>query len=141
MKKISVIYWSGTGNTEQMAKAVAEGAKSNETEVSLITVGKAGIEDVSGSYSIAFGCPSMGAEELDSDEMEPFIAAVEKETIKGKNIILFGSYDWGDGQWMREWKERMKTAGAVVIKTLIVQNTPDEDAILKCKELGRDLSV
>jgi flavorubredoxin len=83
----------------------------------------------------------MGAEELDSDEMEPFIAAVEKETIKGKNIILFGSYDWGDGQWMREWEDRMKTAGAVVIKNLIVQNTPDEDDILKCKELGRELSV
>ena len=139
MNKISVIYWSGTGNTELMAKAVAEGAKSDETEVLLITAGKARIEDVSESYSVAFGCPSMGAEELDSDEMEPFIAAVEKETIKGKNIVLFGSYDWGDGQWMREWESRMKTAGAVVIKTLIVQNTPDEDAIFKCKELGRFL--
>jgi len=99
MKKITIIYWSGTGNTQKIAVSVAEGAKLESTEVNLFSVNKAKIEDVLNSDAIALGCPSMGNEELEEFEMEPFVKGIEKENLKGKSIALFGSYDWGDGQY------------------------------------------
>ncbi len=140
MEKIAIVYWSGTGNTEKMAAAVAEGAKAAETEVSLTEVGKAAKAEVLGADAIALGCPAMGAEVLEEDEMEPFVQALES-AISGKRLALFGSYDWGDGQWMRDWEERMKGCGAILADSgLIVHNTPDEDGLSQCRELGRKLA-
>ncbi len=132
--KTAVIYWSGTGNTEEMAKAVAEGAGAELFNVS----------DFKGSVSdydrLAFGCPSMGAEELEESEFEPFFAGIES-SLSGKTIALFGSYGWGDGEWMRNWVERAGNAGATICggEGLIVNETPSADDLAKCKALGEKL--
>ena len=134
--KAAVIYWSGTGNTEQMAQAIADAAGAELFAVS----------DFSGSIAdydrIAFGCSAMGDEVLEEDEFEPFFASIEGD-LSGKTIALFGSYGWGDGQWMRDWEERMKAAGAEVAcgEGVITQETPDDDALAKCKELGKTLAA
>ena len=132
--KTAVIYWSGTGNTEAMAKAVAEGAG-----VSAVTVSEFS-GDVSEYDALALGCPAMGAEELEDTEFEPFFSSIEGK-ISGKRLALFGSYDWGDGEWMRLWADRVKAAGAEIVdgEGLIANNTPDDDALAKCKALGEKL--
>ncbi|MDO4766136.1 MAG: flavodoxin [Eubacteriales bacterium] len=136
---IPVIYWSGTGNTETMANAVAEGIQENGNEAKVLAVGAASVADVEAAEAIAFGCPSMGDEVLEEDEMEPFIESIAN-VVKGKRVVLFGSYDWGDGQWMRDWQERMQGYGAEVVKDGLIANLePDADAIAACKELGKAL--
>ena len=133
--KTAVIYWSGTGNTEAMAKAVAEGAGAELFSVS----------DFAGSVeeydAIAFGCPAMGAEVLEEDEFEPFFTAIESK-LSGKKIALFGSYGWGDGEWMRNWEERVQGGGAVLIggEGLIANEMPSDDDLEKCKALGKSLA-
>ena len=133
--KTVVIYWSGTGNTKAMAEAVAEGAGAELFEVSSFG------EDIAGYDAIAFGCPSMGAEELEETEFAPFFDSVEGK-LSGKTILLFGSYGWGDGEWMRNWEERCKAAGATLIddKGYIVNEAPADDQLVICKELGKALS-
>ena len=132
--KTAVIYWSGTGNTEAMAKAVAEGAG-----VSAVTVSEFS-GDVSEYDALALGCPAMGAEELEDTEFEPFFSSIEGK-ISGKKLALFGSYDWGDGEWMRLQADRVKAAGAEIVdgEGLIANNTPDDDALAKCKALGEKI--
>ena len=132
--KTAVIYWSGTGNTEAMANAVAEGAGVEAIRVSAFD------GDVAEYDALALGCPAMGAEELEESEFEPFFAGIESK-ISGKKIAIFGSYDWGDGEWMRLWADRVKAAGAEVVggEGLIANNTPDDDALAKCKELGAQI--
>ena len=105
MSKIAVVYWSGTGNTEAMASAVAEGAREKGAEADLLTASEFSSDQVSAYDAIAFGCPSMGAEQLEESEFEPMFTACEGD-LQGKNIALFGSYGWGDGEWMRSWEER-----------------------------------
>lgn len=141
MKNITVIYWSGTGNTEQMAVAVAEGAKTEGLEVTLKEVSNASVEDVLKADGVALGCPSMGAEVLEEETMEPFVESLEQEELKGKAMVLFGSYDWGDGEWMRNWTERMSGLGVkLAADSLTLQNTPDEDGLASCVELGKMLA-
>jgi flavodoxin short chain len=132
--KTAVIFWSGTGNTEQMAAAVAEGAKAELFNVSDFS------GDISEYDRLAFGCPAMGSEVLEESEFDPFFESVESK-LKGKTIALFGSYGWGDGEWMRNWVERATAAGATVVggEGLIVNDAPDDDALEKCKELGEAL--
>ena len=141
MKKISIIYWSGTGNTQKMAVAIAEGAKVDGTEVSLLSVNQATKDDVLNSDAVALGCPSMGCEVLEEAEMEPFVYEIEKEKLEGKPMALFGSFDWGDGQWMSDCEERMKNTGASLVdEGLKIQNTPDDEGLELCRELGRKLA-
>ena len=141
MKKVTVIYWSGTGNTEKMAEAIAEGAKVEGIDVILKNVSEASSEDVFGADAVALGCPSMGAEELEDSEMEPFVESLNNDKIKGRPVVLFGSYDWGDGEWMKNWEERMKGYGAnVIAEGLIINLTPEEDGLNKCKQLGENLA-
>ena len=133
--KISVVYWSGTGNTEKMAAAVSDGAKKSGAEIELMTVSEA-TADVLNSDAILLGCPAMGAEELEESEFEPFFSGIEGN-LKGKKVGLFGSYGWGDGEWMRNWEDRVKSAGATLIADgVIVNNEPDEAALSECEELG-----
>lgn len=133
--KLNIVYWSGTGNTEMMANAIAEGAKAAGAEVGVIPVSAAD----SGALDcdvLALGCPAMGAECLEDGEFEPFYQSV-KDLLAGKKLALFGSYDWGDGEWMRTWQEDAESAGAVMIADgLIVNNTPDDEGLQQCKELG-----
>jgi flavodoxin short chain len=131
--KVSIIYWSGTGNTETMAKAIKTGAESANAAVILLSVDKAGESDVLNADVVLFGCPSMGDETLEETEFEPFIVSV------GKKIGLFGSYGWGDGQWMRDWTQRMTNAGAnLVVESLIVNETPSEKDLEQCREFGKN---
>lgn len=140
MKKISVIYWSGTGNTEAMAKAVAEGAGIEGTEVKLLNVSDASVEDAQNTDLLALGCPSMGSEVLEESEMEPYVESIEG-VVSGKKMVLFGSYGWGNGEWMTDWKERMENAGADVIEDgLIINEEPDEDGLENCRALGKKLA-
>lgn len=135
MSKTAVIYWSGTGNTEMMAKAIAEGAGADLFAVSEFS------GNIADYDRIAFGCAAMGAEVLEEDEFEPFFAAIEG-SLSGKTVVLFGSYGWGDGEWMRNWEERVKADGAVLLgdEGLIVNETPSDDDLAKCKELGANLA-
>ena len=125
MSKVAVVYWSSTGNTEAMANAVADGIREKGGEAVLHTC-----EDFDGSKvaeydAIAFGCPAMGG---------------CKDALKGKNIVLFGSYGWGDGEWMRNWEESCKEAGAnLVCDSVICQEEPDDEATDACKALGAAL--
>ena len=134
--KAAVIYWSGTGNTEQMANAIAEGAGAELFSVSDFT------GDIADYDRIAFGCSAMGDEVLEESEFEPFFTAIEG-ALSGKTIALFGSYGWGDGQWMREWAERVTGEGATVVngEGLICQETPDDAMIEECKNLGKALAA
>ena len=131
--KAAVIYWSGTGNTEQMAQAIADAAGAELFAVS----------DFSGSIAdydrIAFGCSAMGDEVLEEDEFEPFFASIEGD-LSGKTIALFGSYGWGDGEWMHNWEDKCKEDGAVLVADgVICQEEPDDEATEACKALGAAL--
>ena len=141
MSKVAVVYWSGTGNTEMMAQKVAEGAKEAGAEVSVLTCADFSADDVDAYDAIAFGCPAMGAEELEDTEFEPMFSACESK-LSGKKIALFGSYGWGDGEWMRDWTTRMEASGATVLngEGLICHETPDEDGLSECRELGKQLA-
>jgi flavodoxin short chain len=141
MKKMLVVYWSGGGNTEAMAKAVASGAGDGGVAVTLKPVGGVTAEAVKEADALAFGCPAMGDETLEESEMEPFIAGLSRTELGGKPLGLFGSYDWGDGQWMRTWANRMKELGAQVDgEGIITRLEPAEEALAKCRELGKRLA-
>lgn len=134
--KVSIVYWSGTGNTEQMANAVEEGAKAAGAEVEVLSVSEAD-DGVLQSDALLLGCPAMGAEELEDSEFEPFFSAIEGN-LKGKKVGLFGSYGWGDGEWMRLWQARCESAGAVMLADgIIVNESPDDAALETCKNLGK----
>jgi flavodoxin short chain len=141
MKNVLIAYWSGTGNTEAMAKSVAKGVTEAGAEVTLKPVAEVTGEMVKTAETIAFGCPAMGAEVLEETEMEPFISRLTSAEVGGKALGLFGSYDWGDGQWMRDWVERMKGLGANVDGEGIAANlAPSNDALDQCRELGKRLA-
>ena len=140
MSKIAVVFWSGTGNTEAMAQAVAEGAGAKGAEVECIGASDFSADKVAEYDAIAFGCPAMGDEVLEESEFDPMFENVEG-SLSGKKIALFGSYGWGDGQWMRDWEERCKQAGAVLaIESVIANDAPDDDAVQQCKDLGAALA-
>lgn len=140
MSKVAVVYWSGTGNTEAMAAAVADGAKEKGAEVSLLTASEFSPEAADGFDGIAFGCPAMGSEVLEETEFEPMFNSVEAK-LKDKKIALFGSYGWGDGEWMRNWEDVCKADGAsLVCDSVICNDAPDNDALAACKALGAALA-
>ena len=141
MSKISVVYWSQSGNTAAMAEAVAKGVTDAGKEAEIVFVSSASIDELKSETAFALGCPAMGAEELEDSEMEPFVSEVEK-IAAGKTIALFGSYGWGDGEWMRTWADRMKAAGANVIggESAICQEMPEDADLKVCRELGSSLA-
>lgn len=141
MDKIHVVYWSQSGNTQAMAEAIGKGIADAGKEAAVVSVGDASMDELRQAKCFALGCPAMGAEVLEEGEMEPFVSEVEGFAA-GKLIALFGSYGWGDGQWMRDWTERMESAGAKVLngEGLICHETPDETALAECESLGRKLA-
>ncbi|SHG92953.1 flavodoxin, short chain [Anaerosphaera aminiphila DSM 21120] len=140
MKKVNIIYWTGTGNTEIMANAMGKGAEGAGAEVKIIEVGQATEDDVKSVNNIAFGCPAMGAEELEETEMRPFMDKVNS-LLAGKNVVIFGSYEWADGEWMRSWQDEIMATGCKLIADgFIAYDSPDEDAIDECESLGKDLA-
>ena len=141
MSKIAVVFWSGTGNTEVMAHSIAEGIKEAGGDAVLMGPSEFSVAELSNYSAVAFGCPSMGVEVLEEAEFEPMFARLES-SLSGKRIALFGSYGWGDGQWMRDWWERSESAGASLYgdKGLIVNEAPSDAEKEACKELGRGLA-
>lgn len=141
MDKIYVVYWSQSGNTQEMAEAVGKGIADAGKEAEVVFVGDAPIEELKKAKCFALGCPAMGAEVLEETEMEPFVCEVESFAA-GKTLALFGSYGWGDGQWMRDWSERMRDGGANILngEGLICHEMPDDAALEECAALGRQLS-
>ncbi|MGN0587667.1 MAG: flavodoxin [Oscillospiraceae bacterium] len=133
--KTAVIFWSGTGNTEAMAQAVAEGAGA---EIFAVSDFSGNIDDYD---AVAFGCPAMGSEVLEEDEFEPFFSAVESK-LNGKKVALFGSYGWGDGEWMRSWEDRVKADGAVLVngEGVVANEAPTDDDLENCRALGKALA-
>ena len=134
---MKMIYWSGTGNTEEMAKLIAKGINESGLEAELINVADADISTIENEKAFILGCPSMGDEVLEESEFEPFMESIES-AISGKTIALFGSYGWGDGQWMRDWEERLTDLGASVpIDPVIANYLPEDDSANECIELGK----
>lgn len=139
MSRIAVVYWSGTGNTQAMASAVAAGAEKEGAAVSVFTAAEFDTSSVGEYDGVAFGCPSMGSEQLEESEFEPMFMACEG-SLSGKKIALFGSYGWGDGEWMRTWAETCRNDGAVLVNDgVICCNAPDDDAVSQCEALGAAL--
>ncbi len=138
MSKTAIIYWSGTGNTEAMANAILKGAQSVNPDTAIFTVSDISPDDAATYDTLILGCPAMGAEVLEEDEFEPFFTALESK-ISGKNVALFGSYGWGDGEWMHNWEERTAAAGANLIggEGLIINDMPDDDGLEQCSEFGK----
>ena len=140
MSQVYIVYWSGTGNTAAMADFVAEGVKAGGAEAVVLPVSAASVSDLANAKAFALGCPSMGAEQLEESEMEPFVMAVET-FAKGKKIALFGSYGWGDGQWMRDWEERCQAAGAeLAADSVIANDAPGDEEAEQCRNLGAALA-
>ena len=142
MADVKIVYWSGTGNTAAMAEAVAEGITAAGGNPVYVPVGQANAEEIASEKAFAMGCPSMGAEQLEESEMQPF----EDELVplvSGKKILIFGSYGWGDGEWMRNWAEELKGAGAELIEDegIIANEAPDDDAKAALVEAGKALAA
>ncbi len=139
MSKIAIVYWSGTGNTEAMAARVVEGVKEKGGEAVMLTAAEFDASMMDSFDAVAFGCPSMGSEQLEESEFEPMFSSCEPK-LKDKKIALFGSYGWGDGEWMRNWEETCLADGAILAcNPVICNDAPDDDAIADCKALGAAL--
>ncbi len=138
MAKVLIVYWSGTGNTEIMAEKIAEGLKSANQDVDLRQVSDVSASEVKDFDKIALGCPSMGAEVLEEDEFQPFFDEAINH-LNGKKIALFGSYGWGDGEWMRNWVSECEAAGANIYTNegLMINETPDSLGEEECVEFGK----
>ncbi len=137
MKNIAVIYWSGTGNTEAMAQAIVDGIKASGANAELYQVSQITVEKALAFDALALGCPSMGAEVLEEVEFEPFFTELEGQ-LGGKKVALFGSYGWGDGEWMRDWQVRTDKAGATVFEEgFMLNETPDAAGIEESKAFGK----
>ncbi len=136
MGKTAIIYWSGTGNTEAMANAIMEGAN----DAVLFNVSEITADDAASYDNLVLGCPAMGAEVLEENEFEPFFTELEAK-LSGKKVALFGSFGWGDGEWMRNWEDRVTSSGGVLCgEGLMINETPDDDGLESCRELGRKMS-
>ena len=139
--KTAVVYWSGTGNTEAMAQAVVQGMTDAGAEAVLLTPDQVQAGDLNAYDAIAFGCPAMGSEVLEEMEFQPMFDAC-KRSLSGKRAALFGSYGWGDGQWMRSWEKDCDDAGLnLVCESVICAEAPDETALEACRALGKALAA
>lgn len=137
MNKIAVIYWSGTGNTEMMAEAIADGAREKGAEVDLFKVNEITKEEALSYEALALGCPATGSEELEYEEFEPFYKSI-REGLHDKKVALFGSHDWGSGEWIEEWYKDATDVGAILFgeEGLKVNTTPSADDLSVCKDFG-----
>lgn len=141
MAKTAIIYWSGTGNTEQMAKAIYEGIKSLDSSTEIFEVYDISPQKALDYDNLVLGCPSMGSENLEEDSFEPFFSEIESK-LEGKNVALFGSYSWGDGEWMTDWQNRVLNANANLFsgEGLIVADEPGSDDLKRCTEFGEQFA-
>lgn len=140
MSKVAVVYWSGTGSTEAMANAVADGVNAAGGQADVMTPDGFDASRVGDYDAIAFGCPAMGDEELEDSEFRPMWDGV-KSSLGDRKIGLFGSYGWGDGEWMRSWESEAREAGAnLAAESVIANESPDDAAVSQCNALGKALA-
>lgn len=140
MRKTAVVYWSGTGNTQMMAEKVAEGVRAAGAEADVYNCTEFSADLMDNYEAVAFGCPSMGSEQLEDTEFEPVFTECEAK-LSGKVIGLFGSYGWGDGEWMRSWEKDCSDAGVnLVCESVTCCEAPDDAALAACRELGKALA-
>lgn len=140
MKKIAIVYWSGTGNTEAMANEIAEELKKNDVEIELLDPNSFTKDSIDSFDGFAFGCPAMGSEELEETEFEPMFESIEKD-LSNKPVLIFGSYQWADGEWMEIWQYRCKEDGINLVRDgLIAYDSPDDEALSECRKAALDLS-
>lgn len=140
MKKTAVIFWSGTGNTEAMANAVLAGMQSAGADAVLLSCAEVDSSMIDALDAVALGCPAMGAEVLEEEKFAPMFDSI-KDKLAGKKVALFGSYGWGDGEWMRSWESRCNDDGAnLACESVICNEAPDDDALVACRELGASLA-
>ncbi|MDO4169346.1 MAG: flavodoxin [Lachnospiraceae bacterium] len=142
MSNIKVVYWSGTGNTQMMADKIAEGIQAAGKTADVLSVDAVAASDLAEEKAFALGCPSMGVEQLEEGEMEPFMCDLEGQ-LKGKKVVLFGSYGWGNCEWMDDWVERCENAGATVIggEGITVLGEPDDEVNEELLEAGKELAT
>lgn len=139
MKKIAVVYWSGTGNTEAMAKEIVEGIQEENHDADLIFCNQFTKDDIENYDAFAFGCPAMGAEELEEGDFEPMFEDVE-DSFSNKPVLIFGSYEWADGEWMETWQERCEEKNInLVCDGIIAYDYPDDDALDKLRKASKKL--
>ena len=140
MSKAAVIFWSQTGNTEQMANAIADGIREGGMEVDVLNVADTTPADAVKYAKIALGCPAMGNEELEEYEFEPFFAELLPQ-LKGKVVGIFGSYAWNQGDWIENWKQRFTDEGIeLAAEPVKAYSYPDDDALAACKALGETVA-
>ena len=140
MKKVAVVYWSGTGNTLAMANEIADELKNSELEVNVLNCSDFTEADVANYDGFAFGCPAMGSEELEDSEFEPMFESVEK-SLSDKPVLIFGSYEWAEGEWMQTWQERCVADGInLACDGLIAYDYPDDAALEECRRAAKDLA-
>ena len=141
MKKTAVIYWSGTGNTEAMANAVLEGMKAAGAEATLLTPDQVDASALSDYDAIAFGCPAMGSEELEEERVRADVRRLQEQHLAARSVALFGSYGWGDGEWMRSWEKSCDDANInLFTESVICCEAPDDDALAACTAMGKALA-
>ena len=141
MGKAILVYWSGTGNTEAMAQSIAKGVREAGADLAVHEVSQVDAKTAAGYASLLLGCPAMGAEVLEENGFEPFFTDLES-MLAGKRVALFGSYGWGDGEWMRAWEDRVRAAGANLIDTgLIINETPDDKGLDECESFGKRFAL
>lgn len=136
---MKIIYWSGTGNTEKMAQLIKDGIVEAGKTAETIAVSDVNVDELLKEEILVLGCSAMGDEVLEESEFEPFIEEIATK-ISGKKAALFGSYGWGDGQWMRDFEDRMTNYGCTIIDSpLIIQNEPDERN-QECLDFGKKIA-
>ena len=142
MSKVLVVYFSQTGNTEAMAKAVADGVEAAGKEAQLVEAENASAADLEAARVFALGSPATGTEEIDDSYMAPLMDEIEG-SLSGKKVLLFGSYDWGDGEFMRTWEERVTSAGAKLVTGagITANLSPDDAAVEALKKAGEELAA
>lgn len=140
MKKVAIIYWSGTGNTLAMANEIADELKNNSIDVNILTASEFTKDDIDSYDGFAFGCPAMGSEELEESEFEPMFESVEN-ALSDKAVLIFGSYEWAEGEWMTTWQERCENDGINLVRDgLIAYDYPDDEALEECRKAALDLA-
>ncbi len=140
MSKVAVVFWSGTGNTAAMTDHIIAGAKGAGAEVDVFQPNDFPPAKAADYQHIAFGCPSMGDEVLEEEEFQPMWDALKSSSLNGKKLALYGSYGWGDGEWMRLWEKECDTLGLNVLQSLMCNEYPDADGQAACKALGATLA-
>ena len=135
---MKVIYWSGTGNTEEMAKLIAQGIDSEGKKAELVNISNDKVSEI--ENVVILGCPSMGAEELEEGEFRPFFDEI-KDSLNDKEVVIFGSYGWGDGEWLRTWEEEvLSVGGKMTLEPFMVNNEPEGEDVDRCIDFGKEIA-